>query len=87
MVSVYVIILYKLHTLSISISAQKELNKCELPPTSTPLVIESIGTVADRDTLKLCNWIVFVFVCLPPWLRIDQWVKATAVEFAALKSE
>lgn len=74
MVSVYVIISNKLYILSISIRAQIELNKIELPPASTPHVPESIGALVDRDLEQR-----YVWVCVFASMSIEQYVKATAV--------
>lgn len=52
-VFLYAIILYKLCTLSISITAQKEFNKSELLLPSIQLVTESIGALAHSDELEL----------------------------------
>lgn len=43
-----------------------------LPLASTPLVIESIGALADRDALKLLNCIVFVFASMTEVWRVGE---------------
>lgn len=52
---------------------------------TTPLVIGSIGALGDRKVLKLWGWMLGV--SLPAWLNIEQWMKASAEELAALESE
>lgn len=81
-VSVFVIILYVLCTCQSLPEFRENWINVSSPLASTPLVIESIGALVERDALKL-----LLCVCLPAWLSIEQWVKATAVKLAALKSE